>query len=431
MVTPFHLIMGCFMGYGLLVSQKRQNTVFISLVVLMAYVLFVNILQYPTIRYTSILYTIIYSIEFTILYNLLRRCKVSVVTYAFEIIIYAYLANLFLGFIFDTVNFKNDFVLRFIRVYYSEKVDGGRPMGFSTEPSYSSYIICVAFLCHSHLTNHKIGKPTLILFIKLLLCIVFSKSAYGFVFVSVLILDWVIHFYKAGDRLLRNIFPFILAMSIAGGTVVMQTSENESIERISKFSAALFDTSVSGKKKMQKLNEADGSAFVRIGPTYMLFNIDPKYEINFLIGEGAGAAGGFLAKFLVGIIVDEGRDSLDTGIIPAWAFDYGIIGTILLLIFLINCFSNLPFSFWLLFFLILPNANINTQLIWYNIICFLFVSIVKAREDSSKKPPLVPVVYQKPFVANKTLANSTKEPVLVHIYSPLPQEKIEINLTKN
>lgn len=385
MVTPFHLVMGFFIGYGFFVSNKKQNTVFTSLVVLMTYVLFVNMLQYPAIRYTSVLYTLIYCIEFMILYNLLRRCEVKIVVLALEVIIYTYLANLFLGFVFDTVNFRNDFVLRFIRVYYNEKVVGGRPMGFSTEPSYSSYILAVTFLCHSHLRNHTMDSKALKLFIKLLLCIVFSKSAYGFVFVSVIILDWAIHFYKAGDRLLKNVFPFLIAITIAGSSIVVQTSENESIERISKFSTALFDTSVSGRKKMQKLNEADGSAFVRIGPTYMLFNIDPKYKINFWLGEGAGAAGGFLAKFLVGIIVDEGRDSLDTGIIPAWAFDYGIIGTIILLIFLINCFNNLPFPFWLLFFLILPNANINTQLIWYNIICFLFVSIVKSRNKNQLK----------------------------------------------
>lgn len=390
MVTPFHLVMGFFIGYGFFVSRKEQNTVFASLVVLMAYVLFVNILQYPAIRYTSVLYTLIYGIEFMILYNLLRRCDVKVVVLALEVIIYSYLANLFLGFVFDTVNFRNDFVLRFIRVYYNEKVVGGRPMGFSTEPSYSSYILVVTFLCHSHLRNHTMDQKALKLFIKLLLCIIFSKSAYGFVFVSVAMLDWVIHFYKAGDRLLKNIYPFLIAIAIAGGSVVMQTSENESIERISKFTVALFDTSVTGRKKMEKLNEADGSAFVRIGPTYMLFNIDPKYEINFWIGEGAGAAGGFLAKFLVGIIVDEGRDSLDTGIIPAWAFDYGIIGTILLLIFLISCFNNLPFTFWLLFFLILPNANINTQLIWYNIICFLFVSIVKSRDNQLNRVAIRP-----------------------------------------
>ena len=393
MVTPFHLIMGLFIAYGFMVSNKERNTVFGSLVILMAYVLLVNILQYPSIRYTSILYTIIYMIEFMILYNLLRRCKISVITLAFEIIIYTYLANLFLGLVFDTIGLKNDLILRFICVHYEEgESHGGRPMGFSTEPSYSSYILAVAFLCHSHLRNHTMDKKALKLFIKLILCIVFSKSAYGFVFVSVLILDWVIHFYKKGDLLLKNIYPFIISIALLGMSIVMQTSENESIVRISKFSAALFDTSVTGRKKMEALNRADGSAFARVGPTYMLFNIDPKYKINFWLGEGAGAAGGFLAKFLVGILVDEGRDSLDVGIIPAWAFDYGIIGTILLLIFLINCFHNLPFPFWLLFFLILPNANINTQLIWYNIICYLFVSIAKARQTIPKAETNLPNV---------------------------------------
>lgn len=376
-VTPFHLVMGAFIGYGILVSRKDKNYLFSSLLVLLAYILFVNVIQFPNIRYTSILYTIVFGLELTILYNLMRRCRPKVMILACKIIIYAYLGNLFMGFVFDTVGFRNGTVLKFIRVYYSEGEHGGRPMGFSSEPSYAAFIISVAFLCYSHLRDHILDKEMAKLAIKLFLCIIFSKSAYGFIFIAVILMDWAIYFYKNGDTLLRNLFPFIAAVSIVLMSVVLSNSDNEIVGRLQKFSAALVEPTHSTKKKMEKLQAADGSAFARVGPTYLLFTAGDEYEVNFLVGEGAGAAGIFLAHFLVGILVDEGRTSVDAGIIPSFIFDYGIIGTVLFIIFLINCFYNLSLAYWLMFFLILPNANINTQLIWYCIACFLFVSIIK------------------------------------------------------
>ncbi|MFK7935394.1 MAG: hypothetical protein AB8G22_17905 [Saprospiraceae bacterium] len=393
MVTPFHLLMGAFIGYGILVSRKQQNHTFVSLVFLLAYVLFVNALQFPRIRYTSILYTVIYGVELTILYNLLRRCRADKITLAFKIIIYSYLANIFLGFVLDTLHIHSSALLRFIRIYYTEgSTSDGRPMGFSSEPSYATFIMAVAFMCYSHLRGHVRDKTTLKLFIAVILGVVFSKSAYGFVFVAVLILDWAWIFFQQGDRLLRNVFPFLLLVGLFGGLVFAQVSENESVTRIRKFSTALLDNSVSGQKKMRKLQEADGSAFARIGPTYMLFNTGDDYAINFWLGEGAGAAGEFLALFLVGILVDEGRTSVDAGIIPSFVFDYGIIGSFLFFLFLLNCFYNLSFSFWLLLLLILPNANINTQLIWFTIAAFLFVSIVEKARILPKNEEFQPIL---------------------------------------
>ena len=379
LLTPFHLLMGLFIGYGILVSRKKENTVFVSLVLLLGHVLLVNLIQYPKILYTSILYSLIYGVELTILYNLMRRCSVKAILLALKIIIYAYMANLFLGFVFDLINFRNPFLLKYISVYYTEGEAGGRPMGFSSEPSYAAFMLAVAFLCYCHLRDHILDKETIKLFIKLMLSVVFSKSAYGFIFIAVIMLDWLIHFFKKGDTLTRNVIPFILVIFMVVGGVIFQSSENETVDRLRKFSTAMFDTTTTGKKKMKKLQEADGSAFARVGPTYLLFNNDEDVDVNYWVGAGAGAAGEFLARFLVGIIIDEGRTSVDTGIIPAFIFDYGIIGTILFSLFLINCFFNLSFPFWMLFLLILPNANINTQLIWFTIACFLFVSIAKKR----------------------------------------------------
>lgn len=379
MVTPFHLLMGFCIAYGLILSRKQSTYTFLTLVIFLIYVLIINGIQYPNIRYTSVIYTVVYGLETTILYNMLRRCKANDIVFAFRLIIYSYAANLFLGFAFDTIGFRNAFVLQYIKVYYAEGGGGGRPMGFSSEPSYATFMLSVAFICYAHMRDHVRDKPMLKMTIAYLMCILLTKSAYGFIFVAVNAMDWAIIFYKKGDAMLRKLFPYLGILVIVVLVVFMKNSSNEVAERLSAVSEVLFDPNLDATKRMVKLQETDGSAFARIGPTYMLLTAGEENNINYWTGQGAGAAGVFLAGFMAGIIVDEDTEKIDTGIIPAFFFDYGIIGFILLVIFLINCFYNLPFQFWLMFFLVLPNANINTQLLWFAILSYTFLSIWKVR----------------------------------------------------
>ncbi len=375
MLTPFHLVMGLLIGYGIMVNRKGNVKFSFSLLVFMLYVLLVNILQYPAIRYTSVLYTLIYGLEVTILYNFMKRCRLEVLIASFRFIIDLYFINLFLGFVLVTLGIRFGPIEQIVRVYYTETGGGGRPMGFSSEPSYAAFMLAVVLMSYLHLTRHLLNKHSIKLVIKVVLCILFSKSAYGFLFIGVIMLDWIFVVYKRGDVVVRNLLPLMFGLGIVAIGFLSTQVENEAIERISKFTTVAMDNTYSGQKKLQKLQAADGSAFARVGPTYLLFTQTGDEGFNMIMGEGAGAAGTFLAKFLAGLLVDEGRDSVDTGIIPALIFDYGCIGGILFLIFLVCVFKRLPFSFWLLFFLILPNANINTQLIWFAVVCFMFVNI--------------------------------------------------------
>lgn len=375
MLTPFHLLMGFQIGYGLLVSTKLDKKISITLLTFMLYVLVINVIQHENIRFTSVLYTVIFGLEATILFNLLSRCRKEAILYAFKLIILCYFLNLFLGFCFDLINFRHDFVLKFIRVYYSKTEAGGRPMGFSSEPSYAAFILSVVFLSHSYLTGHQRDKNTAWLFGLVFLSILLSRSAYGFIFLAVISMDWLVVIFRNGDRLLRLLFPFISIALIIACVYALSNTEHETIQRLARFSSTLVDTQYKGKEKMLRLQEADGSAFARIAPTYLLFNSGEDQQFKFIFGQGAGSAGVFLSSFLTGILVDEGRDAVDTGIMPALLFDYGYVGGILFLLFLYFSFEKLSCSFWLLFLLIIPNANINTQLIWFAVICFSYVSI--------------------------------------------------------
>ena len=80
-------------------------------------------------------------------------------------------------------------------------------MGFSSEPSYAAFILAVIFMSYAYLRNHALDKRTVTMFVKIIMCIVFSKSAYGFLFIGVILLDWVVVSYKTRDKLIRNLIP--------------------------------------------------------------------------------------------------------------------------------------------------------------------------------------------------------------------------------
>ena len=264
-------------------------------------------------------------------------------------------------------------------------------MGFSSEPSYASFIISVAFLCYNHLEGHKLSKSTVKLWGIYVISIMLMLSAYGFLLLFINILDWLRHYYHLLNSNLKLAFVVLCALM---GSILIEgssNSQNEAFERLERLSSTLSDPGKTTEKKLAKLREEDPSAFARIGPSYILFCGDQSEEHNFYLGAGAGAAGEFIPKLMAGVLIDEDDNELDTGIIPAFIFDYGWIGFAFLVLFLINSFYNLPFPFWLSFLIILPNANINTQLFWFAIAAYLGVSMVKSTYERRlpERPSLV------------------------------------------
>jgi len=375
-ITPFHLLMGLLIGYGVFFGRKSNFYTFMSLNVLAIWLLFVNAQYFPNIRYTSILYSIIFVVELTVFYNLIRSCRPGTLAEGFKMILYLYFFNLCVGFFIVTLGLNIPAIEWIIGVARTNA--GNRPMGFSSEPSYASFIISVAFLCYNHLDGHKQSKSTVKLWGVYVLSIILMLSAYGFIFLFINILDWLRHYYQMLNSNLKLAFVIICVlmgfMLIKGSS----NSQNEALERIERLSSTLSDPNKTTEKKLAKLKEEDPSAFARIGPSYILFWGDQADQHNFYLGAGAGAAGEFIPQLMAGVLIDDDDDELDTGIIPAFIFDYGWIGFALLVLFLINSFYNLPFPFWLSFLMILPNANINTQLFWFAIASYLVVSMVKS-----------------------------------------------------
>lgn len=378
LLTPYHLMMGILIGIGLFYAHKINREIVVSLLILLLYMLGVNAFNIYSIKLTSVLYTFIFCLEMMILYNFMKSATTELLKRAFELVIILYFANVMIGFGLSLIGLHIPAIEQIIRIYHMQSGET-RPMGWSTEPSYAAFIMAMSYLAYNHLNDHELNKNVGKLTVAYILASVLMKTAFGILYIGVCMLDWTIHLYPKFARSVRLMYPFFGIIIIAAGSFLLSNSDAEALRRLDTVGGILFDPFDDNQKKMAKLQEKDASAFGRIGPTFMLIAEGENLKFNVYTGAGAGAAGVFLLEMLSGVLIDDGdAESLDVGIIPAFVIDYGFIGFILLWVFLFFVMYNLPVTFWLCIILIMFNANINTQLLWFGITCCFAVSMYRA-----------------------------------------------------
>jgi len=371
-LTPFHLLMFLYIGYVTLFSKKSQLGLPVTLLALGGFFLLNNALNYPAIRLTSLVYSIAFVVEMILLYNLLKYADKASMKRIFVVILALFFVNIVLATFALGMGYSTSLFGGFIGI--TQITAGSRPCGFSSEPSYAAFVVSICFLCWNRLHEYCFNKTFLVVAGMYVLSVALLGSAYGIILALVVILDSLRHYFGLASYSLK--LGIVLLVTILGISLVniVQKSDNETIMRLKEVSEIISDKEQSTEKMMLKLQKTDPSAFARIGVPYYLFK-DEKDIGKLMLGKGAGAAGEYIPRVMAGFVIDEDDDEFDTGIVPAFIFDYGYIGFALLLIFVGACFRNLPFTFWIFFILMLPNANINTQLFWFMVVAFLGTSL--------------------------------------------------------
>lgn len=393
MLTPFH-VMALLLGAWMVLFGKKSHLGFlVSLNLLFLYLLFNSALCYPNIRYTSLLYSTVFIFELIIFYNVIRYCQFKSIEEAFKLIIYLYFVNLCLGTVLILLNIHWPALEQIIGI--ARTTAGNRPSGFSSEPSYVAFILSMAYLSYINIHRHQIDRSLIKVSGVYFLCILITGSAYGIMLMGICMLDWLRHFYFRLSQSFRLVFVLAGVLVVSFGSHQLSSVENESVERITNIGMVLGDPYSDTDKKLSKLKELDPSAFARIGPSYVLFFSAESENFNLWLGEGAGAAGVYIPMLMAGSLIDEDDDEFDTGILPAFIFDYGLIGMALLFFLVVVCFNGLSFPFWILFIMLLPNANINTQIFWFGIASFLVTSIIQNTRKQYWRQQLAAARIQK------------------------------------
>ncbi len=385
LLTPYHLMLMLLVGYVIVIDAKSRWYSFFSLNLLLVYLIFNNAVNYPNIRITSLIYSVAFILELMVLYNLVRRCPMHILRDTFKWINYFYVGNILIAFVLILGHIQIPAIEMLIGIVRTNA--GTRPSGFSSEPSYASFVLAVSLMCFNVVNQYRMDKEAIKLITATTFGIILLSSAYGMILLVLAFVDIVRYYYASFGKDLKIIMVGSLIAVGIGGFIFVQTSSNEAITRLVEMVEVFNDPRDDMEKKMLKLKERDPSAFARVGTTYLLFGDETIDKKKYIIGFGAGAAGVAVPELMAGFLIDEGDDEFDTGIIPAFIYDYGIIGFIIMIFFWITSFKKLSIIFWLTFISLLPNANINTQLFWFVIAAYMIASMAIQQQNEIKNNP--------------------------------------------
>ena len=113
---------------------------------------------------------------------------------------------------------------------------------------FRNSIYCITFLAFNHLRGHIVDKIMWQMLIAYILSTLLMKSAYGFIFVAVNMLDWFLFYFKRMSFNLRIVFLLTALIFLFVMPFVLQNSKQESIVRLQNVSSIMNDTSLEPKK---------------------------------------------------------------------------------------------------------------------------------------------------------------------------------------
>jgi hypothetical protein len=238
---------------------------------------------------------------------------------------------------------------------------GFRYYSLSSEPSYASFIVILLYYSYVLLGEKKgslFRGENLFLFIMLTYMIFYFKSGYGIVLFGILLLNYIgfsktsIIFYAIG---------FILAiLFLIFGAELFAASDFVPLQRVlnvlNKFN---FSNPTS-------LIQADFNTYFRIAPIFHYFQTSSVIDWQFYFGHGASTSKEFIVPTLFTAYL-EGEYL--GGFIPAFFYDYGLFGACLVIVFIARLLPGFFSISTVIVILLLTNANFNTQLFWFVILC--------------------------------------------------------------
>ena len=245
---------------------------------------------------------------------------------------------------------------------------GYRLYSVSSEPSYAAFIVIILF--YSYVTvglkrNTILKGENALFFPMLLYMILIFKSAYGIILIAALIVGQFGFSRKA--ILVYSLVPLVIL------PLILMDFKFEAMERVIKIVEEL-DTS-----NLHTLANIDFTAYYRLAPFLHYFESSSLMDPCFYIGHGAGASKLFIVPE---IYLAYPNGEFAGGFLPAFLYDYGIFGALLVMGFIFQKigFISIPS---LVAVLMLLNANFNTQLFWFIILCLTLNQHFKREENES------------------------------------------------
>ena len=325
--------------------------------------IFVNLINLDAIKVTSFIYTLITSVIILVLFNGLKKINKSTINKAIKVIFLVNLISVLIAHLFVYIGYEpNDFLKSFVGIYFSNEGEF-RPHAFSEEPSYASIIIVLLLVLFYRLNNSKIIKKNILWYLIGITIIFLFGSAYGLLFLFLFLISVLLNNIQLKKIILLSIFSPLLLIILNYTTVNIKP-----IDRITSIFGIYSENNL--RNSMYEIGQLDGSAAMRFLPTFnFLDNISTFTYKNIFFGHGSGAAEKYFSSNL-------GYEKINLGLSPAFIYDYGFVGFILLLFTINSLMPKRKILINILFCLFLFNANYNTQMFLFFIVIIILLKRV-------------------------------------------------------
>lgn len=362
LITPFLIISPVLiMIYTISLCNRLPKLASPSLTLLAIYILATSVIHLDTARWSSIIYSLALIGTLGFYKTNAHHIKSNDVEKLSKLIIATFFASTAIAAIIYNMNIQNEFLTEIFKTYNDGKTV--RPHGLSSEPSYAAFISCISL--HAYLITTKDTLQKRFLWTTTVtLSIILYSSAYGYILLAICLYPFLksINTLKYLRKLKHPTTALFAIISIVTLYIIIHTASDHRLVKI-------FSYLASGNFNINGLRLLDSSAHMRIGPTLALISSPEFWSFSSLIGHGAGASSYYFGStFEDAIAVTHRgyeRGTIDLGFIPAFLYDYGIIGVALTTYLVSRTLGHRNITGWLFFVLISFNANLNTQLFFF------------------------------------------------------------------
>lgn len=321
----------------------------------------------PITSWVSVAYSMIFIATYVTLMNGRRLIPKDAFGYLLKAILIAYFANVVIAQLLVVLGMPNEFLGELFPRYVDDQRAelGLRYYGFSNEPSYAAFVVVSSFLALLKLPRGLLGNERLVYGGLVVYQVVAFGSVFGYL-LSLAVAGGVA--YRAMPR---TRFIALLAIAFSVGAMVDYTGEG----RFGRIVNAVVNFELDS---VESLSNVDSSLFMRGAPVIEFFFSLELSDIHTYVGHGPKANEAEYTEVFAAWTNSEDI-VFQTSFLPAFAYDFGILGAGIVLFILARLMSERRISLEILFLIaLLFNANFNTQLFWFVVLVFAMTKECRA-----------------------------------------------------
>lgn len=351
----------------------KERTALFGTPVLVAMVVVATAIAEPTMRPSSVIYSFILITGFVLTVNGLRRFTQDDMLLITRIIIIGYAVNVLIGQVLVAAGVQNELAGRVIGYALDPRSNVVRAYGFSSEPSVAAFVLALTVFTYLRLQEARGRWPEWWIVVAVFYQVWAFTSLYGYL-LTVIILGS--EGYRRGLRWL----PVVICIAVLAALLVKWSDVQAGSTRVARVAGAI----VLGKMRERELRESDSSLSMRVVPAQEYFQNLSLLDWRTWVGHGPATSTVHYSDEYAYFAFKEAESRLvRLGFLPAFLYDFGLIGAGIVVWFIrrhiLRGTRKLELA---IVFLMLFNANFNTQVFWYAMVLLSYIGRIGIGEPA-------------------------------------------------